>query len=961
MTMETAYSNFSEEDDDVRRYNAEMTEQEGSYEPPAVWCISAVLLVSIAVGIAIVLVVMYQERNTATEIITPDSRQSGQNKKSRTRYTPEGNLDWTPTSPVANGTARPYRLPREVQPIGYNLTICIDKDVNATKFTGKVDILIACTTPTSTISLHTHEDMQLNASFSDNIIVLGYKRTKDVVAVTLNKRLRRGKRYSLSLQFENTFLPGGEFGFFTDHQLPDKRITYATIFEPIGARHAFPCFDEPDLKATFDISLLHSQSLRASSNMPIIRSTPVGADMTLDTFEKTPVMSTYLAAWVVSDFKAKTRGRVTVWGSRDVGDEEMERTLNYTIQSLEYCEDFFGIKYDLPKLDIVGISALSVSGMENWGLIIAEGHSLFGLEYFSWPAVVTILHEVIHQWLGNRITNTWWNDIWVQEAPTYYLETRTHILDPDHYSGASLLGNSFGFSDFKYSRPLLFPETSPFINKVNDDLNNAVAFSGHPRAHFLIRMIHFLLGDAEFRAALSAVVRKYDKSNLNGYEFLRTMTEGQTSEPKVDIYGHMLSWFESDGIPELYFYRNYNNQTVTATQGPPGKPSSHLYHIPIVYPDSRRPDMVYPIRYNDIYWMTHVQESFSHQRDNQSALFINPGMIGYFVINYDEYNWALIGQFLTKNPNMMDPGLIRQLLASSFHFYRAGQTTIASHLWIWNCLKNVADMMYWLPSMPYIRAVDGYLAGLDSDGSYGDRLIEIMYQLIQTISFSTSGNSPIVDRQLTVSTVKDLLCVLDRPECVQPVLGFWNNEEPLLNDYTAFRKSLGPLRGLDEVALCVIVRHTNFTTWTRIKSWVNTTAPTGQEPWQVFGLMCSNDDDTLKRSLDFVMANVPGWPPAQAVPRWPMKFRRALLDYFLNLDFAKGVAAAGFGNRTVHLVQDFVENDNDLNKLKQQLQVLYPSGDEASAHIEAATAKLRKKQRDLPHIKRWLMRQLPLL
>uniref|UniRef100_A0A1S4KIC2 Uncharacterized protein n=2 Tax=Ixodes scapularis TaxID=6945 RepID=A0A1S4KIC2_IXOSC len=193
---------------------------------------------------------------------------------------------------------------------------------------------------------------------------------------------------------------------------------WATFFEPDGAQMAFPCFDEPSLKATFVVTLVRPAGLTTVSNMPLQISRNRSKSLIEDTFQQTPVMSTYTLAWYLFDKHSSECSllfiQVTVYGI-DVKDTVASKVLASAKKYLEYFQHYFGITYTLPKLDIITITKFRFGGMENWGAIMMKNSIIRSADDNA------IAHEVIHQWLGNLATSSWWNCIWLHEAPTYYL------------------------------------------------------------------------------------------------------------------------------------------------------------------------------------------------------------------------------------------------------------------------------------------------------------------------------------------------------------------------------------------------------------------------------------------------------------------------------------------------------------------------------------------------------------
>ncbi|RWS18205.1 puromycin-sensitive aminopeptidase-like protein, partial [Leptotrombidium deliense] len=204
-----------------------------------------------------------------------------------------------------------------------------------------------------------------------------------------------------------------------------------THFEPFGARKAFPCFDEPDLKATFSVTVIAPKDRTVLSNMPAI-SVSVSGNKITTSFAITPIMSSYLVCFVIGDYdyveSMSTDGRVKVRVYTRVGkQEEGNFALNITIKSLDFLQKFLGVNYPLPKLDLVGVNDHQSRAMENWGLIVHRESNLYYIEKsapVSSKIIVahSVAHEVAHQWFGNLVTAQWWTHIWLNEGFARYMD-----------------------------------------------------------------------------------------------------------------------------------------------------------------------------------------------------------------------------------------------------------------------------------------------------------------------------------------------------------------------------------------------------------------------------------------------------------------------------------------------------------------------------------------------------------
>lgn len=205
----------------------------------------------------------------------------------------------------------------------------------------------------------------------------------------------------------------------------------STQFESCDARRAFPCFDEPNLKATFDFEIEIPEDQVALSNMPekeTKKGNKVGFKVV--SFDTTPVMSTYLLAWAIGDFeyveaftKRSYNGKnmpVRVYTTRGL-KEQGRYALEHAHQTVDYFSEIFGIDYPLPKSDLLAVHEFSHGAMENWGLVTYRTTAVLFDEkesdqrYKNRVAYV-VAHELAHQWFGNLVTMDWWNELWLNEG-----------------------------------------------------------------------------------------------------------------------------------------------------------------------------------------------------------------------------------------------------------------------------------------------------------------------------------------------------------------------------------------------------------------------------------------------------------------------------------------------------------------------------------------------------------------
>ena len=258
-----------------------------------------------------------------------------------------------------------------------------------------------------------------------------YDEKSQRVAIKLSKSLEVGQS-EISIQFKGT-MNDAMAGFYRSRYKPvvpaakgtpkdsDYHFMFSTQFEACDARRAFPCFDEPNLKASFEFDIEIPEKLVALSNMPEKSSAPTRPGWKKVAFEKAPVMSTYLFAWAVGDFtfveahtERKYKGKnmpVRVYTTRGL-EEQGRFALEHAHKTVDYFSDIFDIEYPLPKSDLLAVHEFAMGAMENWGLVTYRTTAvLFDEEKsdarFKERVAYVVAHELAHQWFGNLTTMEW--------------------------------------------------------------------------------------------------------------------------------------------------------------------------------------------------------------------------------------------------------------------------------------------------------------------------------------------------------------------------------------------------------------------------------------------------------------------------------------------------------------------------------------------------------------------------
>ncbi|KAJ2804747.1 hypothetical protein H4R21_001525, partial [Coemansia helicoidea] len=475
------------------------------------------------------------------------------------------------TSAVPAGGEERELLPTNVSPVHYELLLAPDLD--ALTYTGDVRIRVRVNEATSTIVLHANEleiaeaaitsaaSVQLQAPLQATSIAL--HADDETAHLVFAQPLAAGTEATLQLKFSgvlNDLMVGFYRSKYTDAKGEARHIA-TTQFEPTDARRAFPCWDEPTQKATFDVTLRVRKELTALSNMDVARVVDApGAGLKDVSFNTTPLMSTYLLAFVVGELEyieAQTSGEhngrpVTCRVYTTPGKSEKGRfALDVAVQVLEYFADVFGIAYALPKLDQVAIGDFEAGAMENWGLVTYREVMLLVDEANTSSrarqlVAYVVSHELAHQWFGNLVTMEWWSELWLNEGfATWVGNLAVDHLFPEYHAWTQFLVDEFqralALDALRSSHPIQVPvRRSSEISQIFD----AISYSKGGSA---IRMLSSYIGLDSFFKGVRAYLQKHKYANASTQDLWSALSEASG----VDVTQFMAIWTRTIGYPIL--------------------------------------------------------------------------------------------------------------------------------------------------------------------------------------------------------------------------------------------------------------------------------------------------------------------------------------------------------------------------------------------------------------------------
>ncbi|XP_038047211.1 puromycin-sensitive aminopeptidase-like [Patiria miniata] len=453
------------------------------------------------------------------------------------------------------------RLPKTVVPSNYKLKLA--PDLKQFTFAGDVAVAVLVNEATPKIVLNCVDIKISKASFVSggkdvSTSDISYSPENETATLTFPNPLETGKG-ELRLEFTgelNDKMKGFYRGKYTTPE-GEERFCAVTQFEATDARRAFPCWDEPAIKATFDVTLVAPADRVALSNMNVVSDQPSPDDPKLKvvTFGQTPVMSTYLLAFVVGEFdyvEGTSLDGVCVRVYTPLSKKEQGQfALEVAVKTLPFYKEYFNVAYPLPKIDLIAIPDFAAGAMENWGLVTYRESALLvdpknsSASGKQWVALV-VGHELAHQWFGNLVTMEWWTHLWLNEGFASWIE----YLCVDHCFPEYEIWTQFITTDYtralgldalKSSHPIEVPVGHP------DEIDEIFDLISYSKGSSIIRMLHDYIGDETFRKGMNVYLTRFKYSNT----FTEDLWEALGEASGKCIKELMSTWTLQMGFPVL--------------------------------------------------------------------------------------------------------------------------------------------------------------------------------------------------------------------------------------------------------------------------------------------------------------------------------------------------------------------------------------------------------------------------
>uniref|UniRef100_A0A8C2BY48 Aminopeptidase n=1 Tax=Cyprinus carpio TaxID=7962 RepID=A0A8C2BY48_CYPCA len=554
-----------------------------------------------------------------------------------------------------NGELFPWadlRLPCSVHPVHYNITL--HPDLTIMTFQGSVSILVQVLNETKNIVLHSSDMNIIKATFDGkDVNFLEYKPWQQI-AFKFQEDLKKGQ-YVLNITYTAN-LSSSYDGFYNSSYVDTngiKRVLAATQFEPLAARKAFPCFDEPAFKSTFTIKMTRESKYISLSNMPKVITTDLKNGLEEDEFEKSVNMSTYLVAFIVADFisvsKNVSKTKVSVYAVPDK-KEQVQYALDTACKLLEFYNSFFKNEYPLSKLDLVAIPDFLAGAMENWGLITFRETTLLvgsNSSAIDKQLVTSVIaHELAHQ-------------------DTEFLNVRFKALAKDALNS---------------SHPVSTVVSTP---EQVEEMFDSVSYE---KGASILLMLNATLTDGEFQKGVTQYLQKYKLSNTESENLWNSLS--QVSKQNLSVSEMMNTWTVHKGFPLVTVKRSGTQVTLTQEHfllnAENSTDDSSLWHIPLTYVSDKCSVL------SSCKQVFHLKEKTATLKlpDQVKWLKFNVRSDGFYIVHYDEEGWKDLIGALKEDMNVLSCKDRAALINNIFALSRSGKVSFRQVLNLMDYIRN---------------------------------------------------------------------------------------------------------------------------------------------------------------------------------------------------------------------------------------------------------------------------------
>ena len=832
----------------------------------------------------------------------------------------------------------PGRLPKDVLPKHY--AIRIEADVETAVFAGSVEIDVEATKPVRTLVLNSLGLSISKATVDGEPVDTKADDAAQFLTLTAPKELSAGK-HRVRIEFSGKLGEAPQGIYISRYQQPDGtwQKAIATQMEPADARRMFPCWDEPVFRSSFQLTAVVPVKHTAVFNMPIASERALDGGKREVTFGTSPPMPSYLVAFVSSELEAlhDSLGDVKLGLYATPGKRErMTFALECTKQVLPYFNDYFGVRYSLPKLDQVSFPSVGAGGMENWGCIIyGDGAFLFHPKEDGFVdrrgTFGIVAHEIAHQWFGDLVTMAWWDNLWLNEGFASWMATKVS----DHFNPTWKMWTTAAGGKELAMRLDARETTHPIQQKVATESEAGDAFDEitYSKGQAFLRMLETWLGEEVFRDGMRLYFKRHAMGNTTTANLWAALQEVSGK----DVRRMAAGWTEQPGFPVIRVNADASGK-VTLTQERFTIHQKNAAPLSWVVPVVTKP---FPAGEAEV----HVVEKEPLVLTVALPVVVNASGAGYFRVSYEGAAWEQIKLHLTRLPEIDQIHIVQDTWA----LVLAGRTPLARWMEVAELLRNEATPLVASELVRPLGFLDSLLRGDERRPDIRGRFAKLLEPIVRRTGWEPRPGEEPAAESLRVQLIEQL--------------GYWGvssfraEAQERLMKYLANPESLtGALRG---PVLAVGGRFASAEVWEQLHERARKTVDTAHKADLYRALTITRSEPLAKKALAIALSDeLPSRQSTRIVrdiaggdfPELAWTFTQK------NLQFLLAKLSALDANRYVPSMFGAFTDDERAAELEDYVKANFPPGAMRAAQIvsEEIRFKAESKRRLLPQLHAWL-------
>ncbi|CAH2105873.1 unnamed protein product [Euphydryas editha] len=689
------------------------------------------------------------------------------------------------------------RLPTNIRPDRYYIKLTPYIFEGNFTFDGEISIIITVKNKTNKITFHgvelTFHRIELYKKEDGKEIKI-IRKTEDVPRqfhiITTAESLIAGQQYVLNISYTG-ILNDNLHGFYRSsyEEKKVKRWIAVTQFQATDARRAFPCWDEPALKARFTISIARPSNMTSVSNMNIIgkEAHDTLKDYIWDHYAESLPMSTYLVAFAVTDFGNMSDNNFSVWARKEALPSAAY-ALDIGPKILKFLEEYYKIKFPLPKIDMIALPDFKAGAMENWGLLTFREIAMLydnGVSPTTAKARVAsvVAHEIAHQWFGNLVTPAWWSDIWLNEGFASYVE----YVAVDAVEKSWKLMEIFILNEVQSVFKLDALTSSHQISvEVSNPEEIGAIFDkiSYGKGSAILRMMNHFLTDDVFNAGITDYLnaKKYGDAEQRDLWSALTNVAREKNAFDADVGVVMDSWTLQTGFPVLTITRDYKKGSITFKQerfvlinDTLNENNSSVWWIPVSYTTASEKDFKST---RPKLWLRGERSIIVDNISiSENDWFIaNIQQTGFFRINYDQRNWQLLIKVL-NNPSRFEeihPINRAQIIDDAMNLALSGRLDYKTALDISSYLFHERSYVPWKAGLVALGYIDTMLSKGAYYLEYKSYVLRLLSGAVQDLGWEVAMNESVVRAQQRADLLSTA-CHLQHVECLEHAVRLYTN------------------------------------------------------------------------------------------------------------------------------------------------------------------------------------------